>query len=262
MANSTRPAEFIYDNMMIHGTVVHAAKRIRRRRSCCTSGSSCIYPRQATQPITEDQLLTGPLEPTNEWYAIAKIAGIKLCQAYRQPVRVRLHLGDADQPVRPERQLRPHLQPRAAGADPQVPRRTDRRVARGRDLGHRLADARVPPRRRPRRRLPVPDGELQRRLPHQRRHRRRPADPRTRREGSRRRLPGGRRCVSTRPSPTARHARCSTSRKLNDLGWSPSIDLDTGIRTTYQWFLEQHADNSAVRGLSTDPAPTTDLVST
>ena len=83
LANSTRPAEFIYDNMMIHGTVVHAA-HLTGTRKLLYLGSSCIYPRNASQPITEEELLTGPLEPTNEWYAIAKIAGIKLCQAYRR----------------------------------------------------------------------------------------------------------------------------------------------------------------------------------
>ena len=83
LANSTRPAEFIYDNMMIHGTVVHSAHESGVEKLLYL-GSSCIYPRHATQPITEDQLLTGPLEQTNEWYAIAKIAGIKLCQAYRR----------------------------------------------------------------------------------------------------------------------------------------------------------------------------------
>jgi len=83
LANLTRPAEFIYDNLMIHATVVEAARRSGVRRLLYL-GSSCIYPRQATQPIREDQLLTGPLEPTNEWYAVAKIAGIKLCQAYRR----------------------------------------------------------------------------------------------------------------------------------------------------------------------------------
>jgi GDP-L-fucose synthase len=83
LANSTRPAEFIYDNMMIHGTVVHASHLFEARKLLYL-GSSCIYPRLADQPITEDQLLTGPLEPTNEWYALAKITGIKLCQAYRQ----------------------------------------------------------------------------------------------------------------------------------------------------------------------------------
>lgn len=83
LANSTRPAEFIYDNLMIHGTVVNAAHEFGTEKLLYL-GSSCIYPRHATQPITEDQLLMGPLEPTNEWYAIAKIAGIKLCQAYRR----------------------------------------------------------------------------------------------------------------------------------------------------------------------------------
>ena len=82
MANSTRPAEFIYDNMMIHATVVHAAHQFAARRLLYL-GSSCIYPRLAAQPMTEEMLLSGALEPTNEAYAIAKIAGIKLCQAYR-----------------------------------------------------------------------------------------------------------------------------------------------------------------------------------
>src|ERR671912_1771140 len=82
LANSTRPAEFIYDNLMIHATVVHAAHQYGVRKLLYL-GSSCIYPRECTQPMTEAQLLTGALEPTNEPYAIAKIAGIKLCQAYR-----------------------------------------------------------------------------------------------------------------------------------------------------------------------------------
>jgi GDP-L-fucose synthase len=82
LANSTRPAEFLYDNMMIHGTVVHASYT-HDVKKLLYLGSSCIYPRQATQPITEDQLLTGPLEPTNEAYALAKITGIKLCNSYR-----------------------------------------------------------------------------------------------------------------------------------------------------------------------------------
>jgi len=81
-ANSTRPAEFIYDNLMIHATVVHAAWRGGVRKLLYL-GSSCIYPRMAEQPMREEALLTGALEPTNEPYAVAKIAGIKLCQAYR-----------------------------------------------------------------------------------------------------------------------------------------------------------------------------------
>jgi len=82
LANSTRPAEFIYDNMMIHATVVHSAHLFGVKKLLYL-GSSCIYPRAAAQPMTEEALLTGPLEPTNESYAIAKIAGIKLCQSYR-----------------------------------------------------------------------------------------------------------------------------------------------------------------------------------
>jgi len=78
-----RWAEFIYDNLMIHATVVHAAYRVGVKKLLYL-GSSCIYPRLAPQPIREEHLLTGLLEPTNEPYAIAKIAGIKLCQAYRK----------------------------------------------------------------------------------------------------------------------------------------------------------------------------------
>jgi len=83
LANSTRPAEFIYDNLMIHATVVHAA-HLHGVRRLLYLGSSCIYPRECPQPIREEYLLTGLLEPTNEPYAIAKISGIKLCQAYRR----------------------------------------------------------------------------------------------------------------------------------------------------------------------------------
>ena len=83
LANSTRPAEFIYDNMMIHATVVHSAHLFGVKKLLYL-GSSCIYPRLATQPMREEELLAGPLEPTNEAYAVAKIAGIKLCQSYRQ----------------------------------------------------------------------------------------------------------------------------------------------------------------------------------
>ena len=82
-ANDTRPAEFLYDNLMIETNIIEAARQAGTAKLVFL-GSSCIYPKMAPQPITEDALLTGPLEPTNEWYAIAKIAGIKLCQAYRK----------------------------------------------------------------------------------------------------------------------------------------------------------------------------------
>jgi len=82
-ANNSYPAEFIRDNLMIQTNVIHAAWQ-HGVRKLAFLGSSCIYPKFAHQPIAESELLTGPLEPTNEWYAIAKIAGIKQCQAYRR----------------------------------------------------------------------------------------------------------------------------------------------------------------------------------
>jgi GDP-L-fucose synthase len=83
LANATRPAEFLYDNLVIETNVIHAAWRTGVKKLLFL-GSSCIYPRLARQPMREEELLTGALEPTNEWYAIAKIAGIKLCQAFRR----------------------------------------------------------------------------------------------------------------------------------------------------------------------------------
>jgi len=83
LANDTYPAEFIYDNLMMEANVVHAAYQ-NGVKKLLALGSTCIYPKMAPQPLQEDSLLTGPLEPTNEWYAVAKIAGIKLCQAYRR----------------------------------------------------------------------------------------------------------------------------------------------------------------------------------
>jgi GDP-L-fucose synthase len=83
LANNTRPAEFIYENLAIESNVIHTAWKTGVEKLLFL-GSSCIYPREATQPMSEEALLSGPLEPTNQWYAIAKIAGIKMCQAYRR----------------------------------------------------------------------------------------------------------------------------------------------------------------------------------
>ena len=82
-ANDTYPADFLYENLMIEANVIHGAY-LAKVEKLVFLGSSCIYPKMAPQPMSEDALLTGPLEPTNEWYAIAKIAGIKMCQAYRK----------------------------------------------------------------------------------------------------------------------------------------------------------------------------------
>jgi GDP-L-fucose synthase len=83
LANDSYPADFLYENLILEANVIHAAHRVGVEKLLFL-GSSCIYPKHADQPIVESALMTGALEPTNEWYAIAKIAGIKLCQAYRR----------------------------------------------------------------------------------------------------------------------------------------------------------------------------------
>jgi len=83
LANSSRPAQFLYENLQLQNNLIDGAYHSGVRKLLFL-GSSCIYPRMAPQPLNEDSLLSGPLEPTNQWYAVAKIAGIKLCQAYRR----------------------------------------------------------------------------------------------------------------------------------------------------------------------------------
>lgn len=83
LANNNHPAQFLYENLQIQNHLVHGAWKAGVKKLLFL-GSSCIYPKHAPQPLKEESLLTGPLEPTNEWYAIAKIAGIKMCQAYRR----------------------------------------------------------------------------------------------------------------------------------------------------------------------------------
>jgi GDP-L-fucose synthase len=83
LANDSRPAEFLYDNLAIEANLIHASARLGVQKLMFL-GSSCVYPKLSPQPMKEEYLLTGPLEPTNEWYAVAKIAGIKLAQAYRR----------------------------------------------------------------------------------------------------------------------------------------------------------------------------------
>jgi len=83
LANQNQPADFIWENLAIQSNLIHAGWKAGTTKMLFL-GSSCIYPKHAPQPIKEEHLLTGPLEPTNEWYAVAKIAGIKLCQAFRR----------------------------------------------------------------------------------------------------------------------------------------------------------------------------------
>lgn len=247
LANSTRPAEFIYDNLMIHGTVVHAS-HLSGVRKLLYLGSSCIYPRHATQPITEEQLLTGPLEPTNEWYAVAKIAGIKLCQAYRRQygadfvsaMPTNLY-GPNDNFDLSSSHVLPALirkfhDARTSG-DPRVeiwgtgsPMREflhvddladacvflmenysddmHINVGTGVDLSIRELAEKI-------RDVVFPEAELK--------------------------------FDTSKPDGTPRKVLDVT--RLRDLGWSPSYDLDRGIRSTYEWFLQQQTSKTAMRGI-------------
>ena len=245
MANSTRPAEFIYDNMMIHGTVVHAAHEANVTKLLYL-GSSCIYPRHANQPINEDQLLNGPLEPTNEPYAIAKIAGIKVCEAYRtqygsdfiSAMPTNLY-GPNDNFDLTSSHVLPALMRKfhdaKAGDDPHVDVwgtgsamreflhvddladaclfLMDRysghghvNVGTGIDLPIRELAEKI-------RDVVYPDAEL----------------------------------VFDHTKPDGTPRKVLDVGKLNSLGWSPSIALDDGITSTYEWFLEQ--ESGSLRGV-------------
>jgi GDP-L-fucose synthase len=247
MANSTRPAEFIYDNLMIHGTVVHASHQYDVTKLLYL-GSSCIYPRQATQPITEDELLTGPLEPTNEWYAIAKISGIKLCQAYRRqygrdfisamptnlygpndnfdltsshvlPALIRkfhdakvartgeVEIWGTGSPMREFL----HVDDLADACLHLMEHYSDDshiNVGTGLDLSIRELAEKV-------RNLVYPEAEL--------------------------------RFDTSKPDGSPRKVLDVT--RLRNTGWAPKIDLDTGIAATYGWFLDQRAAHHDLRGM-------------
>ena len=247
LANSTRPAEFIYDNLMIHGTVVDASHSVGVSKLLYL-GSSCIYPRHATQPITEEQLLTGPLEPTNEWYAIAKIAGIKLCQAYRRqygsdfisamptnlygpednfdlssshvlPALIR-KFHDAKQSGGKEVEIwgtgSPmreflHVDDLADACVFLIENYSDDmhiNVGTGVDLSIRELAEKV-------RDVVYPAAEL--------------------------------RFDTSKPDGTPR--KVLDVSRLNNLGWSPSYTLDSGLASTYQWFLDQQDSHTAMRGM-------------
>ena len=210
MANSTRPAEFIYDNMMIHA---HRGARAHLYdvTKLLYLGSSCIYPRQCPQPINEDAPAHGP--------ARADQRGLRPREDRRHqavPVLPRQY-GCNFISAMPTNLYGPNdnFDLNSSHVLPALIRKFHdakvERGARGRDLGNGQPHARVPPRRRPRRCVPVPHGALRREGPHQRRHRRGPHHPGIGRDGPRRRVPGGR--AGVRHDQARRHARasCSTS---------------------------------------------------
>ena len=239
LANDSFPAEFLQDNLVIQTNIIDAAYR-NGTRKLLFLGSSCIYPKHAPQPMPEDCLLTGPLEPTNEWYAIAKIAGLKMCQAYRKQygfnaisaMPTNLY-GPGDNfslkssHVLPALLRKIHEAKEAGATEVEVwgtgkPRREFLHV-------DDLADACVFLMRNY-------DGdgwvnvgwgrdetiaEL--------------ADTIRRVVG----FTGSLRFDSSKPDGTPRKLLDTT--RLTSLGWSPKIGLEAGIRSTYEWFLNNRA---------------------
>ncbi len=142
LANSTRPAEFLYDNLAIQTNVIHAAWQSGAKKLVFL-GSSCIYPQLAPQPIKEEYLLTGPLEPTNEAYAIAKIAGLETGGCVPGAIRIPSHQFDAHEPVRTGRQLRSGNVACASGFDSPLPRGQNIEIACGDLVGNGVTQARI-----------------------------------------------------------------------------------------------------------------------
>ena len=240
LANNTYPAEFIQDNLVIQTNIIDSAWR-HGARKLLFLGSSCIYPKFAPQPMPEDCLLTGPLEPTNEWYAIAKIAGLKMCQAYRRqygfnaisamPTNLygpgdNFSLKNAH--VLPALLRKVHEAKEAGAAEVEVwgtgkPRREFLHV-------DDLADACVFL-------MQNYDGDgwinvgwgLDETIAEL-------ADTIRRVVG----FQGALRFDTSKPDGTPRKLLDTT--RLKELGWSPKIGLEAGIRSTYEWFLN-HRDS-------------------
>jgi GDP-L-fucose synthase len=239
LANDTYPADFLYDNLAIQTNVIHGAFEAGVGRLLFL-GSSCIYPKLAPQPIPESALLTGPLEPTNEWYAVAKISGLKLCQAYRRQYGVdyvsamptNLY-GPGDNFDLQNSHVVPALLRKAHEAKLEgasaltvwgsgTPRREFLHVNDAADamvwlLQHYSDDIHIN----------VGSGidisilELARLIA---------------------RVVGFEGEIATDPSkPDGTPRKLMDVTRLAAIGWSPRIDLEAGLRSTYNWFLEQYA---------------------
>ena len=243
LANSDYPADFLYDNLMMAGNVIHAAFAAGTEKLLYL-GSSCIYPKHAPQPITEDALLSGPLEPTNEAYAISKIAGLKLCQAYRgqhgadfnSAMPTNLY-GPGDNfslhgsHVIPALMRKAHEAKMAGASDMEIwgtgsPRREFLHVDDCADaLVHVLTHAseREPINIGAGEDIPIAD--LARLIMYV--------------VG----FDGALRFDTSKPDGTPR--KIMDSAKLRALGWQPKTDLRDGLAATYDWFLAQDGD---VRG--------------
>ncbi len=242
LANWEQPWEFVFQNLQIEANIIGEAFAAGVQRLIFL-GSSCIYPREAPQPLREEYLLTGPLEETNRAYAVAKIAGIELCRSLNR------QYGTDYLSLMPTNLYGPgdnfdlQDQPRAAGAHPPLPRGQGGGRA-GHPVGHRRAAARVPVRgrRRARRHL-LPRRRARRRRARrhaQRGQRRGPHHPRPRRAGAR--VVGYDGAVewdASKPDGTPR--KLMDVSRLRGLGWAPSVGLEEGLRRTYEWYLENRA---------------------
>jgi GDP-L-fucose synthase len=236
LANDTHPAEFLRDNLAIQTNIIDAAWR-HGTRKLLFLGSSCVYPRLAPQPIAESSLLSGPLESTNEWYAIAKIAGIKMCQAYRRQYGFNAITAMPSNLYGPEDNFDPtssHVLPALLRKFHEATRRGDATVevwGTGKPLREFLhvddladaclflmqnydADGWIN----------VGTGsdlsiaELAQRI------------------AAVVGFKGTVRFDSSKPDGTPR--KVMDTARLRDLGWQPRIDLDTGLRSTYDWYRE------------------------
>ena len=239
LANDSYPAQFLHDNLVIQSNVIDAAYR-NGTRKLLFLGSSCIYPKHAPQPMPEDCLLTGPLEPTNEWYAIAKIAGLKMCQAYRRQYGFKAisamptnlygpgdNFSLQNSHVLPALLRKIHEARESGAAEVEVwgtgtPRREFLHV-------DDLADACLHLMRSYEGESWVNVGwgrdetiaEL--------------ADTVRRVVG----FQGSLRFDTSKPDGTPR--KLLDTRRLAELGWAPKIGLEAGIRSTYEWFLNNRA---------------------
>ena len=253
LANDLHPAEFLYENLMIEANVIAAAHRADVNRLLFL-GSSCIYPKFAPQPITEDALLTGPLEPTNEAYAIAKIAGIKLAQAYRK------QYGRDYIAAMPTNLYGPgdNFDPLASHVLPALIRKADDARRKGqseltiwgsgtprREFLHvdDCADALV-------HLLKVYSGNEHVNVGS--------GEDLSIRELAElvAKVVGFSGQVATDPSkPDGTPRKLMSGARLAALGWRPRIGLEDGIRATYRWYLEQIAANDNPRGAARIAAP-------
>lgn len=239
LANDSYPADFLYDNLMIAANVIEAAHRADVDRLLFL-GSSCIYPKLVAQPIVEEALLSGPLEPTNEWYAIAKIAGIKLCQAYKR------QFGRQYISAMPTNLYGPgdNFDLNSSHVLPALIRKAHEA---------KLTDApsiTIWGTGTPRREFLHADDCADACVFLLQRY----SDPEHVNVGSGEDLTihelaqlvcekvgfkGDIVRDETKPDGTPR--KLMSSDRLRDMGWAPSIDLPTGIATTYDWFLQQQA---------------------